>query len=144
VRHAWIVLAAALAASAGCSSTTDVTPITSQGTACPSGAAEIAVTDGYVQALCGCAESSATPVTPPAALKCTVPVNTVVVFDYLNGTKLRHQIVPTGAPAFAASPVSDPGSSSAVRFHAVQLAAPGSYGFQDSYDEALNGALVAQ
>jgi hypothetical protein len=117
----------------------DVTPAE---TACTAGQAQIQVSDGYLEILCGCAETPNTIVTSPGTLKCTVPVGTTVFFLYLN-THLEHQIISTGGIAFASGPPHQPGS-----FNNMTLAVPcdsaGTSDFEDAFDSDIQGQIVIQ
>jgi hypothetical protein len=122
----------------------DVTALDPSQTICASGVAQINVTDGFLHAVCGCAESGSEPTAPPARLTCTVPVGTIVIFYYQHGTQLLHQIVPTDSPAITSSPVSDPILEIPIRVHSTRLTGAGNYRFHDSFNNALSGEIVVQ
>lgn len=115
--------------------------VTTADTSCPSGAAQINVTDGFLRIICGCAEAAGTIATPPTTLTCTVPAGTTVFF-YYEATTLRHQIIPTGSPSFVPSPINDPKDIRSMRSHAVKLDASGTYPFADAMNTTINGQLI--
>lgn len=126
----------------GCGITTE--QISASQTDCQAGVAQVAITDGFLQILCGCQEASGTSPTPPATLTCTVPVDTTVVFQYLN-TSLTHEVIPAGALTFPASPVSNPAAglqNGFVRSHFVRFSTTGTYDFEDAYNSSLSGHIV--
>src|SRR5581483_1821939 len=109
---------AALLALSACDSTSD-SPGLTQG--CPAGAAMIAVTDGYLETLCGCAEAAPAYFAPGSRLTCTVTAGTTVFFNYFD-THTMHKIVPVGTPAIPPSALSNPNDPSTMIYpHVVKL-----------------------
>ncbi len=94
-----------------------------------------------VARLCGCAEGGGGWQTFDAALTCTVPGGTTVVFHYVS-SRLRHQIVtaPASTSTFAPSPVSDPLDVPVIRAHGVTLTT-GTYTVTDTFDSRLNAVV---
>ncbi|MFN7684656.1 MAG: hypothetical protein ACK5QT_04500 [Oligoflexia bacterium] len=109
---------------------------------CASNSAAIAITDGLIARLCGCAEGGGGWKTFDVGIECTVPAGTTVVFNYV-ATQLLHQVVSTSSSPdlFSASPVSDPAQDPVIRAHAVQLQT-GTYQFTDTYDLRLNSRIT--
>jgi plastocyanin len=105
--------------------------------------AQIGVRDGILQRLCGCNEAAGEFQAPEVPLVCTVPAGTTVFFQFIT-TRLRHQIVSIGQPAFPPSPVSDPAGTQKVNSYAVVVTPAGTYAYEDNYDNALSGQIVAQ
>jgi hypothetical protein len=110
---------------------------------CQSGEAIIAIHDGSLQAVCGCAEAPSGPVVPPATFRCTVDRQAVVFFNFQD-TVLQHQILSTGSPNFQESPVSDPQRGLKPRVHAVKFDNSGTYSFHDAFNSGLSGAIVVR
>ena len=133
---------AAVLSATGCDTNTPPT-LTEQQSRCGAGIAEVEVNDGFLRALCGCAESSTTPVIPPATLTCTVAAGTTVFFMY-QGTQLQHQIVSTGTPTFEPSALNDPTDLAPIVVHAVKFDTAGTYEFVDSMNHSVSGRIKAQ
>jgi hypothetical protein len=118
-------------------------PIVNQSdTACATGQAQVQISDGYFEDLCGCAEGSST-VTSPGTLTCTVPLNTVVFFYVIAGFT-HHQVISTGGTlTFPSSSVSaiDTGT---VQPYGFQFTTAGTADFEDAYDTALQGQIIVQ
>lgn len=112
-------------------------------TSCPAGAAIISLTDGFLETLCGCAEASPSYFGPGSRLTCTVTAGTIVFFNY-TATTAVHQIVSTGSPSFPSSAISNPANGvSMIRVHAAKFSNPGTYAFEDSFNLALAGDIIA-
>jgi hypothetical protein len=113
-------------------------------TVCQTGQAQIQISDGYFEDLCGCAEAAGTKVTSPGTLTCTVPVNTVVFF-YVVATITHHQIISTtgGSLTFPSSPVSDTDTGT-IQPYGVPFNSAGTADFEDAYDTALQGQIIVQ
>lgn len=111
------------------------------GQGCSTGVAQILVTDGGLQRLCGCAETDTALAPPPSSLTCSVAAGTVVFFQYLS-TQNTHQIVSTGTPAFEDSPLSEALSETRVPVHAVKFVTTGTYTFRDVFVAGANGQIV--
>jgi hypothetical protein len=117
---------------------------TSAGSSCQALQAQIAVGDGFLRNLCGCAESAGQWVEANSGvLSCTVPVGTTLFISYI-GTYLRHQIVPRGTPGFQPSPVSNPKGLPKILTHVVQFSEAGTYAFEDLFNSGLRGEIVVQ
>jgi hypothetical protein len=116
--------------------------ISSAATACTSGTAQIAISDGYQMVLCGCQETAGQVLAQgTGSLTCTVP-NGTYLFIHYQATRLAHQIIPTGSLVFPASTESDPSSLSQVRVHAFQLNGAGTYTYSDAFNPGLTGQFV--
>jgi hypothetical protein len=116
--------------------------ISAADTACKPGQAQLAVQDGLLRIACGCTEAAAVyPAGTP--LTCTVTAGTVVFFLYA-GSRLKHQIGPTGTPDFPASPLFDPALSAPTYAHAVTFSVKGTYPFADLLAPMLGGQIVAR
>jgi hypothetical protein len=141
MRSRYTFLAIALLAFASCDSNTVDQPAAN--TNCPAGAAMISLTDGYLETLCGCAEASPSYFGPGSRLTCTVTAGTIVFFNY-TGTNAVHQIVSVGTPSFGASAISDPNDGvSMIRVYAAQFSSPGTYAFEDAFNNGLAGDIIA-
>ncbi len=104
-------------------------------TGCAPKQAQILVQTGTLVRICGCGESGATPIAPPASLRCTVSTGTRVLF-LMPETLVQHQIVSDSTvPAF------DPSPLGAVS-HPAQFNAAGTYPFSDALNRALNGQII--
>ncbi|HLD99457.1 MAG TPA: hypothetical protein VJB59_04320 [Bdellovibrionota bacterium] len=114
---------------------------TISGSTCTPETAQIAVTDGFLQRLCGCQEAAGTVATANEILTCSVPRGTTVYFHYYS-TLLMHQIVSNGTPGFQSSPLSDPKLPLIISFHPVRLDIVGTYGFEDAFNSAIAGQIV--
>jgi hypothetical protein len=137
-RPAALILAALAAAlAAGCEGPLSVSDFTDR---CTPTTAQLEVGEGFLRIRCGCAEPSGTVAASGTPLTCTAPAGTTFFILYA-ATHQRHQIVPTGSPAFPPSPMSS-GESDGIRAHAFPLATPGTYAFQDLFDGGLTGSLV--
>jgi plastocyanin len=136
-------VAAMLTIASFCGCGQSKTDLSQEQTACPSGAAEIQVQDGFLRRLCGCAESGTDPVVSPSKLTCTVPAGTTVFF-FFSGDQQSHQIVASNAPSIASSPLYDPAALVLVTTHAVKLDTPGTYAFVDALNSALSGQIIVQ
>ncbi|MBC7692208.1 MAG: hypothetical protein H7222_10595 [Methylotenera sp.] len=113
-------------------------------TACRPGVAQIAVHDGSLQHICGCTESTGQSVVyPPAALTCTVPVDTFVLFYFLD-THLRHQLVPQGTSGFNAGAPFNPERPSSNKVHSAGFSQTGSFAFKDVFLPTVQGVIVVQ
>jgi hypothetical protein len=113
-------------------------------TVCPGNTAEIAVSDGYLEVLCGCAETAGLVVgAGKGPLTCTVAAGTEIFFNYTAIT-VSHQIVASGTPAIPPSPVSNPKDTLQNVVHAFKVTTPGTYPFWDAYNNALTGQLVVR
>jgi hypothetical protein len=134
-----------LLASCGDRSATGLARIDAASTQCPSGTAAIQVGDGFLRILCGCTGASETPgvVFPaPGNLICHLPQNpTPAVFFYFQGITLRHQIIPTGAETFPASPIMNPGSN-LVSWGSILPKPATTYSFIDTIS-GMTGQLIA-
>jgi hypothetical protein len=120
-------------------------PTPSQG--CKPNSVEILVGDTYLQELCGCSNIvNGTVFAPGTAFSCTGPAPVVgtptVFFFHFLGRSIRHQIVSTGTPTFSGSPIYDPANPSSFRIFGVPITATGTYGFRDSLNTALFGAIT--
>lgn len=137
----------ALPAGFGCGGASPFEPtqgLALDATRCGAGQAQIAVRDGAIQSLCGCAESTGQLVgSNTGSLTCTVPAGTVVFFHYV-APLLPHQIVSTGTPSFPSSALSGSGAIVPVPTHAVRFESSGTYAFQDAFDNGLRGQITVQ
>ncbi|OFZ55417.1 MAG: hypothetical protein A2428_05825 [Bdellovibrionales bacterium RIFOXYC1_FULL_54_43] len=136
----FVRLAALAAILAGCGQERPESP-TISGSNCTPQTAQIAVSDGYLQRLCGCQEAASTVATANEVLTCSVPRGTTVYFHY-QSTLLMHQIVSNGTPGFQSSPLSDPKSPLLINFHPVRLDVVGTYGFEDAFNSAIAGQII--
>jgi hypothetical protein len=114
--------------------------VTPDQTDCTAGEAQIQVSDGYFQILCGCVEPEGTITETPGTLNCTVKSGTVVFFLYLN-THLEHQIVSTGGVPFASGAPNNPGNSNNTNL-AAQFTTVGTADFDDAFDTQLQGQII--
>jgi plastocyanin len=112
--------------------------ITQAQTSCSAEEAQIRISDGYFQNLCGCAEPSA--VTTSGTFTCTVKVGTTVFFLYLD-THLSHQIISTGGEAFASGGLYQPGSNTNTNV-APEFNTAGTADFEDAFDTNIQGQIV--
>jgi hypothetical protein len=142
-----LVLIFGVAGASGCQGIPDLSVAGPGETACSGTDAQILVGDGFLQALCGCAESSAA-IFPAGGdpLTCTVPVGTTVLFLY-TGALTTHQIFPASPGLFTPGPPAIPlnldDANNYIVFP-VSLTAPGDYGFFDAYVPGVSGVLIAR
>lgn len=118
--------------------------ISAADTACKGAMAQVGVGDNSLTAYCGCAEGSNIHVTPDSpSLTCTVAAGTTIYFSYAEATQ-EHQIISTGAPNFASSPISRPRKHNhrSIWIHAVGFDTAGTYSFSDTYFPSLTGQIV--
>jgi hypothetical protein len=127
----------ALAFTACNSSTAPV--ITEPQTVCSSGEAQIRVSDGYFENLCGCAETQGI-VVNSGTFTCTVKAGTAVFFLYLD-IHLPHQIISTGGEPFTSGGVVQPGASSNLNV-AAEFNTAGTADFEDAFDQNIQGKIV--
>ena len=121
---------------------TDVHGIAAPSGSCPSHTAMLAVYDGFLETICGCAEASPVYSPPGSHLICTVTAGTQVMF-YFTATSNKHQIASTGQPVFQTSPLSDPiDPMTMIREHTIKLDTPGTYAFHDTMIGALQGDII--
>jgi hypothetical protein len=112
-----------------------------QPVSCDPNTALIAVYDGLLENLCGCAEPAGTIVASGTALTCTVPVGTRVTFQYV-ATLTPHQILSTSTPTFVSSLAHDPLQGIYYPSHGIALTTAGTYLFADGFDAGLRGSIV--
>lgn len=117
--------------------------VTQADTSCVAGQAQVQISDGYFEDLCGCAETPGTQVASPGTLTCTVPAGTVVFF-YFVATFTHHQIISTGGTlSFPSSPISDTDTGN-VQPYGVPFPTAGTADFEDAYDTSLQGQIIVQ
>ena len=119
---------------ASCGITTTPTPSAS----CAASSAEIAVYDGGMQRMCGCAEGGSGVVTSGQTLVCTVPAGTSVFFRY-PGIAQSHQVVISGQTTF---PVRSSGSG-VTQSDAWTFNSSGTFTFSDSFT-SIGGTIIVQ
>jgi plastocyanin len=114
--------------------------IDATGSQCTSGVAQIGVGDGFLEYLCGCTGQPAagTILYAPANLTCHVPAGTTVYFQYIAITE-QHQIVNSSGDFFPSGPFENsPNATPSV----ATFTATGTYGFEDAYNNALQGSII--
>jgi hypothetical protein len=113
--------------------------ITTSDTSCSSQEAEIRVSDGYFENLCGCAEAAGT-IVDSGTFTCTVKTGTTVFFLYLD-THLEHQIISTGGVPFTSGTLNLPGSTSNNNV-GVEFNTAGTANFADAFNNLIQGQIV--
>jgi hypothetical protein len=113
--------------------------ISASSTSCTAGEAEIQVSDGYFEDLCGCAEPAGTIVTS-GTFTCTVKTGTTVFFLYIN-THLEHQIISTGGVPFPSGTLNMPGSTSNNNV-ANEFNTAGTADFADAFNNQILGEII--
>jgi hypothetical protein len=135
---------AVLALSASCAQTPEFAAVPTADATCVAGSAQLQISDGYQQILCGCKEAGGQPIgSGQGSATCTVPVGTQVFFYYL-ATHLKHQIMPADGVSFPASSLSDPSAKPETVVHAFQLTAAGTFPYIDAFDAGISGQIIAQ
>lgn len=111
------------------------------GSQCTGGEAQIGVGDGFLQFLCGCTGGSPTGTTlpAPANLTCHVPSGTTVFFQYI-AIQDQHQIINSSGNFFPSGPIINPPAVGQVSD--ATFTATGTYGFQDAFNNALQGSII--
>lgn len=109
-------------------------------TRCTPNSALIGVYDGILESRCGCAEG-VHQVGAGTTLKCTVSVNTLIVFDF-TGSLNPHQIISTGSPNFVSSHAYHPDLEFNVPSHSVVLKDAGTYHFHDGFNTEMKGEII--
>jgi hypothetical protein len=135
---------AMLLAASGCDMIPQAPTVDPLQTSCTSGQAQIRVSDGFFQILCGCngaGETAGKFFYVPSTLTCTVPVGTVVFFHYI-ATQEPHQIVSTAGVPFASSQPSNPAESNPVMEFTAQFQTAGTAYFEDAYVTGLQGQII--
>ena len=105
-------------------------------TTCRSGTAEIAVYDGGMQRMCGCAEGGSGVFTSGQGLVCTVSAGTTVFFRY-PGIALDHQISIIGQISFQPRA----GGSGVTQSDAWIFNSSGTFTFSDSFT-SIGGTII--
>jgi hypothetical protein len=108
-------------------------------TACNPGEAQIRVSDGYFENLCGCVEPTGT-ITSSGTFTCTVKTGAWVFFLYID-THINHQIISTGGLSFVSGGVNQPGSSNNSNL-AAQFTSAGTADFEDAFNTTIQGKIV--
>ncbi len=113
-----------------------ISPTPAPSATCSATSAEIAVYDGGMQRMCGCAEGMSGVVTSGQTLVCTVSAGTSVFFRY-PGIAQSHQVVITGQTTF---PVRSAGSG-VTQSDAWTFNSSGSFTFSDSFT-SIGGTII--
>ena len=111
-------------------------PTPTPSTTCAASSAEIAVYDGGMQRMCGCAEGASGVFTSGQGLVCTVPAGTSVFFRY-PGIAQSHQVVIATQTTF---PVRSAGSG-VTQSDAWTFNSSGSFTFSDSFT-SIGGTII--
>jgi hypothetical protein len=109
-------------------------------TACTAGEAEIRISDGFFENICGCSEAVGV-VVESGTFTCTVETGTVVFFLYID-THLSHQIISTGGEPFASGTVNVPGNNSSNNNVAAEFNTAGTADFQDAFNSNIQGQII--
>jgi hypothetical protein len=113
--------------------------VTLSETDCTANEAQIRISDGYFQNLCGCVEAAGT-IVRSGNFTCTVKVGTTVFFLYID-THLDHEIISTGGLPIASTGVNQPGSSSNQNVTALFQTA-GTADFADAFNNNIAGQII--
>jgi hypothetical protein len=119
---------------ASCGITATPTPSAS----CTASSAEIAVYDGGMQRMCGCAEGMSGVITSGQTLVCTVPAGTRVFFRY-PGIALSHQVAISGQTTFPLRT----GGSGVTQSDAWTFNSSGAFTFSDTFT-SIGGTIIVQ